>query len=123
MGWTMGDWLHRAGALIESWGLTGILAVAIGVITLLMVLFMPLKDVEHADDFAGITYATAMTAIGVICVIAVPQVWRSGEGALYSLFFCLIVGSLALVRFRMSGNEVKVVVKSANDEATAKAKK
>ncbi|MEY4630743.1 MAG: hypothetical protein RIQ81_863 [Pseudomonadota bacterium] len=116
-------WFNKVEALIESWGLTGTVATGVGVITLLIILFMPFNGVEHSDEFAGLNYAIAVTAAGVTSVIAVPQVWLHGVGVLYTLFFCLLVGSLALVRFRLGGNEVKVVVKTAKSKEGVKPSK
>jgi hypothetical protein len=109
----MPPFLQKFAQLIDQWGLTEIVAIGIGVAALLVVFFMPLKDVNHKDDYAGLTYALAIVAIGVTSVVALPSIWRGSLGGLYSFSFCLLVAGLSIVRFRLGGNEVKVVAKQA----------
>jgi hypothetical protein len=118
----MSESFKKVSDLIQEWGLEDIVTAGIGFLALLVVFFMPLKEVNHRDDYAGTTYAISIVAMGVTCVVAMPQIWRSTVGGIYAMCFCMVLGSLAIIRFRMGANEVKVVVKGIKDE-TPEAKK
>lgn len=118
----MQAYLQTIARQIDAWGLTETCAIGIGLLTLIVVFSMPLRDVDHLDDYAGLTYGIAIVAIGVTSVVALPGIWRSSMGVIYSLCFCVVVGGLSILRFRLGGNEVKVVAKAAKESNPEKAK-
>jgi hypothetical protein len=108
------DLLTSRGAFADL-GLNA-LAVPVGIVTWLVIVFWPLRGVDRRDNMAGVTFVLFATAAAALMVLAVPRVLAaSGDGTLRVATLGLFA-SAAAVRWLWRRSRSETLLSLAADE-------